>query len=127
MFSIFLMPRGFQISKTLNNTKPAIKLNKLTGRKNNAIQIHQAVPSEHHLLIGECQHVSRIAVLVFLLGVGEQLPDVPERGSSQQCIGDRMQQNIGVRVTDKMLVNHLHMPDFTPLSVNEKRMMILAP
>ena len=47
------------------------------------------------------KHVGRIAATVGLVGIGEQLADVPQRGRSQQGVCHRVQQYVGIAVADR--------------------------
>ena len=73
-----------------------------------AIEVHDAKAGLGDFCGGGGQHFGRIAASVGRIRVGEQAADIGQGGGSQQRVGDRMQQHVGVAVADKLpVVRHI--------------------
>ena len=69
-----------------------------------AIEIFDSIAGIGHLLPGQREHLGRVAVGVFLSGVWKQLTNIAQRRRAEQCVGDSMQQDIGVRMADQFAI-----------------------
>jgi hypothetical protein len=72
--------------------------------KHDAVEIYDLVTSVGDLLVGQAEHLGRVATTVGGLGIGEQFADVPDGRRTQQRIGDGVQQHIGVAVAEQVAI-----------------------
>ena len=79
-------------------------------RVNDAVEIHDAVAPVADLVVCRPEHDTRILAAVPRIGVGKHLADVPEGGCAQQCIGDRVQQDVRIAVAGQMPVKRYVAP-----------------
>ena len=72
--------------------------------ENHAIQIQDAKACRRHAIGRRPQHLGRITPFVGWIGVWKQFPDVPKRGRPEECVGDRVQEHIGIAVPQGLFV-----------------------
>jgi hypothetical protein len=71
---------------------------------NDAIEVHNLISGFGHLCSGNRQHLGRIATPIGRVRIRKQSADIGQGGSAEQSVGHRMQQDIGIAVTDKLSV-----------------------
>lgn len=77
--------------------------------KNNAVEIDQMETSGLHLLPGPREHVRGVTSAIDLVGIGEHIANITKRRSTEQGIGNGVQQNVRVAVADRVpVVRNVH-------------------
>ena len=71
---------------------------------NDAIEVHDLKTGLEGLGESGGQHLGRIAAAIGWVCIGKQAADVGQGGGAEDRIGDRMEQNIGVAMSDKLPV-----------------------
>ena len=64
--------------------------------KHDAIQVDDAIAAAGDFAPGRLQHLARVAPAVGRVGVGKHLADIAQSRGSQQRVGHRVQQRVGV-------------------------------
>ena len=72
--------------------------------ENHAIQIHDPPTGGRHAPPGLGEHFRGIPAAIGRIGVGKQLSDVAERGRSEEGIGDRVEEHVGIAVAEGLPV-----------------------
>ena len=72
--------------------------------KHNAVEVDDLETRLDNAGVGKCQHLRRVATKVGTVGIGKQLADVPQGGRSEYRVGDRVQQDIRIAVTDSVSI-----------------------
>jgi len=75
------------------------------GRSKNTIQskltmLYPAPVPSYRLT----QHIRRLSAAIGLVGIRKHLADIAERRRAEQGIGDRMQQHVGIAMSNRVLV-----------------------
>lgn len=70
-------------------------------RDHNGVDIHHAPSGFANRLIGGLQKNGAVGALVIRIGVGEKRADIAQARSTQNSIGDGVQQRVGVAVAVK--------------------------
>ena len=77
-----------------------------------AIEVHDAKTGLGDFCGGDRQHFGGITASIGRLGIRKQPADIGQGGGAQDCVGDCMQQHVGVAVTDKLsVVRHVDTPE----------------
>ena len=104
------------IAETLKRVA-AIDDRSFVGRKlgalgvDDGVEVGQAVAGGGDAVVGQSQHVGRVAAAVRFLRVREQDADVGQAGGAEQGVGDRMEKDVGVAMADGMpIVRHVDAP-----------------
>jgi ABC-2 type transport system ATP-binding protein len=72
--------------------------------ENHAIQVHDPPAGLPQSVGGSPEHFGRVSAAVDRIGVGKKFADIPQRRRSEQGIGDRVEEHVGVAVADGGLV-----------------------
>ena len=76
--------------------------------KNDTVEVDDAKAGFPNPLVGQLQHFAGIPAAIRLVRVGKQLANVAQGGGTEDRIGDRVQQHVGVAVPDQVpVVRHL--------------------
>ncbi len=73
-------------------------------RKNGAVHVENLETTLSHLATSHLQHFTGVASRVARIRIGKQLADVAHPGSAENRVGNRMQQHVGVTVTDETTI-----------------------
>jgi hypothetical protein len=72
--------------------------------KDDAVKVDDLVARLPYTGVRPPQHIGRVAPPVFFIGVREQFADIAQRCCPQQRISNRVQEHIGIAVTDRAAV-----------------------
>lgn len=72
--------------------------------KHNAVKVDNTKPCIVDLTVGQLEHFCRIPIPIRRIGIGKQLTNITLTGGTQQRIGNRVQQHVGIAVTQQMAI-----------------------
>ncbi len=85
--------------------------------ENHAIQVNDLPASVGHPFEGRPEHLGRIPPLVGRIGVGKQFADVTQASGAEEGVGDGMEEDIGIAVTQRhLLMGDRHAPEHEPVA-----------
>jgi hypothetical protein len=72
--------------------------------ENDAIQVYHPKTGLFDCFVGEREHFRRIAAFIGGIGIGKELAYIPQVRSPKHCVGDGVEEHIGVAMTDEVVV-----------------------